>query len=44
MSFFTIKEIEMHWESSRKILGLSRLVKTLDCGRKFNEERGAVET
>ena len=44
MSFFTIKEIEMHWESSRKTLGLSIVVKTLDGGRKFKEERDVVET
>ena len=44
MSFFTIKEIEMHWESSRKIPGLSIIVKTLDRGRKFKEERDVVET
>ena len=43
MSFFTIKEIEMHWESSRKIPGLSIIVKTLDRGRKFKEGRGVVE-
>ena len=43
MSFFTVKEIEMHWESSQKIPGLSIIVKTLDRGRKFNEEKGAVE-
>ena len=43
MSFFTIKEIEMHWESSRKIPGLSTIVKTLDRGRKFKEERDVVE-
>ena len=39
MSFFTIKKIEMYWESSRKIPGLSIKVKTLDRGRKFKEER-----
>ena len=44
MSFFTIKETEMHWESSRKIPGLSIIVKTLDRGRKFKEERDVVET
>ena len=44
MSSFTIKEIEMHWESSRKIPGLSIIVETLDCGRKFKEERDVVET
>ena len=44
MSFFTINEIEMHWEISRKIPGLSIIVKTLDRGRKFNKERDAVET
>ena len=43
MSFFTINEIEMHWESSPKIPGLSIIVKTSDCGRLFNEERDAVE-
>ena len=35
MSFFAIKEIEMHWKSSQKIPGLSIIVKTLDGGRKF---------
>ena len=44
MSFFTIKETEMHWESSRKIPGLSMIVKTLDRDRKFNKEKDAVET
>ena len=44
MSFFTIKEIEMHLESSRKIPGLSIIVKTLDCGRKFKNKRDVVET
>ena len=48
MSFFTIKEIEMHSESSRKIPGLSMMkmsiVKTLDRDRKFNEVSDAVET
>ena len=39
MSFFAIKEIEIHWESSQKIPGLSIIVKTLDGGRKFKEER-----
>ena len=34
----------MHWESSRKIPGLSIIVKTLDRGRKFKEERDVVET
>ena len=43
MSFFTIKKIEMHWESSRKIPGLSIKVKTLDRDRKFSEEEDAVE-
>ena len=42
MSFFTIKEIEMHWESSRKIPGLSIIVKTLDRDRKFKEEKDLV--
>ena len=44
MSFFTIKEIEMHWESSRKIPRLSKIGNTLDRGRKFKEERDVVET
>ena len=44
MSFFIIKEIEMYLESSRKIPRLSIIVKTLDRGRKFKEERDAVET
>ena len=44
MPFFTIKEIEMYWESSRKIPGLSIIAKTLDRGRKFKEERDVVET
>ena len=44
MSFFTIKEIEIHRESSRKVLGLSIIVKTLDRGRRFKEERDLVET
>ena len=44
MSFFRTKKIEMHWESSRKISGLSIVVKTLDGGRKFKEERDVVET
>ena len=39
MSFFTIKEIKMHWESSREKPGLSIIVKILDRGRKFKEER-----
>ena len=43
MSFFTIKEIEMHWESNQKIPGLSMIVKTLDYGRKCKEERDVVE-
>ena len=43
MSFFTIQEIEMHGESSRKIPGLSIAVKTLNRGRKFKEERDVVE-
>ena len=42
MSFFIIKEIELHWESSRKIPWLSVIAKTLDCGRKFKEERDVV--
>ena len=41
MSFFTMKEIEMHRESSRKIPGFS--VKTLDCGRKLKVESDVVE-
>ena len=44
MSFFTIKEIEMHWEGSWKIPRLSIIVKTLDCGRTFKEGRDVVET
>ena len=44
ISFFTIKEIEMHWESSRKMPGLSIIVKTLDRGRKFKVGRDVVET
>ena len=44
MSFFTIKKIEMYWESSRKIAGLSIIVKTLDLGGKFKEKRDVVET
>ena len=44
MSFFTVKEIEMHWESNWKIPGLPLIVKTLDSGRKFKEERDVVET
>ena len=34
----------MHWESSRKIPGLSITMKILDRGRKFKEERDVVET
>ena len=33
----------MHLESSRKIPGLSIIVKTLDPGREFKEERDVVE-
>ena len=44
MLFFTIKEIEMYWESSQKIPGLPITVKTLDRGRKFKEERDVVGT
>ena len=44
MSFFIIKEVEMHWESSRKIPGLSIIAKNLDSDRKFKEERDVVET
>ena len=44
MSFFTIKETEMHWESSREKPGLSIIVKILDRGRKFKEEKDEVET
>ena len=44
MSFFTIKEIEMYWENSRKIPGLYVIVKTLGRGRKFKEDRDVVET
>ena len=44
MSFFAVKEIEMHWESSQKIPELSIIVKTLDRGRKFKEKRDLVET
>ena len=43
MSLFTVKEIEMYWETSRKIPGLSIIVKTLDCGKKFKEDRDLVE-
>ena len=43
MSFFSIQEIEMHWESSRKIPGLSMVVNTLNRGRNFKEERDVVE-
>ena len=42
--YLSWQEIEMHWESSRKIPGLSIIVETLDCGRKFKEERDVVET
>ena len=38
MSFFTIKEIEMHWEISWKTPGLSIIVKTVDRGRKTKRE------
>ena len=34
----------MHCESSRKIPRLSIIVKTLDRGRNFKEERDLVET
>ena len=44
MSFFTIKEIHMHREGSRKMPRLSIIMKTLDCGRKFKEGRDVVET
>ena len=44
MPFFTLKEIEMHWESSRKIPGFSKIVKTLNRGRKFKKERDVLET
>ena len=44
MSFFTIKEIEMRWDSTRKISRLSIIVKTLDGRRKFKEERDVAET
>ena len=44
MSFFTIKEIEMHLASSWKIPGLSMIVKTLHRGRKVKDERDVVET
>ena len=44
MSFFTIKEIEMHWEGSRKMLRLSIIVKNLDYDRKFQERSDVVET
>ena len=44
MPFFTINEIEMHWEISRKIPALSIIVKTLNRGKKFKEERDLVET
>ena len=42
MSLFAIKETEMHWESSRKIPGLSIIVKTLNHGRNFKEKRDLV--
>ena len=38
MPLFTIKEIELHRKSSGKIPGLA-IVKTLDRGKKFKEER-----
>ena len=38
MPLFTIKEIELHGKNSGKIPGLA-IVKTLDCGKKFKEER-----
>lgn len=44
MSFFTMKETEIHKKRSGKIPGLSVIVKTLDCGRKFKEERDVLET
>ena len=44
MSFFTVKEIEMHSEGSRKMPRLSIIVNTLDCSRKFKEGRDVVET
>ena len=44
MSFFTSKEIEMHWEGSRKMPRLSIIAKNLDCGRKFKEGRDVLET
>ena len=38
MPLFTIKEIELHRKSSAKIPGLA-IVRTLDCRKKFKEER-----
>ena len=38
MPLFTIKEIELHRKSSGKMPGLA-IVKTLDRGKKFKEER-----
>ena len=38
MPLFTIKEIELHKKSSGKITDLT-IVKTLDRGKKFKEER-----
>ena len=38
MPLFTIKEIELHGKNSGKIPGLA-IVKTLDRGKKFKEER-----
>ena len=38
MLLFTIKEIELHRKSSGKLPGLA-IVKTLDRGKKFKEER-----
>ena len=42
MSFFTIKEIEMHWEGSREMPTLSIIVKNLGCDRKFKEGSDVV--
>ena len=44
MSFLTIKEIEMHRESSRKMPRMSTIVKILDCDRNFKEGKDVVET
>ena len=44
MSFFTVKEIKMHWKGSRKMPGLPLTVKVLDRCRKFKEGRDVVES